>query len=273
MIFYIKLKKLKKLNKRSFSSFTLLELVLVIVVIGILAFSLPILVPNNNLQLAADNLIKNIYFARSLALKDDKYQPFPLHSCDGSDEGKRECNRSKYWFKQWWQVRFTQNRNDPKDLWYEVFSDQPYHLDGQNFDRKGVNPTSVWDISFAKNPLNNKYLIGRCGGSYPDCNKVDEKLNLTKKYGIKEVLFDGKRVVWNRPKRLMFDNFGNVFLSEGRASDGGDINPLDYDNRQLLTHLLKIRLCFDVDCAKLSKDRCIQINVTPNGFVYKSECK
>jgi len=262
MIFYIKLKKLKKLNKEVSSSFTLFELVLVIVLIGILAFSLPIFFPNNNLQLAADNLIKNIYLAESFALKDDKYQPFP------SKDNEVENNRSKYWFKQWWQVRFSQSTSD-KHWWYEIFSDQP--TDNQKvFDGYGYSPSYLRDISLAKNPLTNKYLIGNCDKSgFPKCSEVDTKLDLTKTYGIKDIEF----INFDKyTKRLIFDNFGNVFLKEGQQEDNNDINPLDINNREILVKLASIRLCLDNPC-NYSSTRCIQINITPTGYLYKTNCK
>jgi len=277
MIFYIKLKKLKKLNKEVSSSFTLLELVVVIILIGILAFSIPIFLPNNNLQLAVDNLVKNIYFTQSLALKDDKYQPFPNHKCDGSDEGKVECNRSKYWFKQWWQIRISKNKNAPTDLWYEVFSDVPFY-NSYNFDRVGNYPpkSEVWEIGYAKNPLNGKYLTGKCDtdgkGNYPPCDKIDKHLNLTASYGIKEIIFNGTKISSSNSGRILFDNFGNVFLNEGLKGDGGDINPLDSNNRELLVKTLTIKLCLDSPCIE-DKNRCAQINITPTGFVYTSDCR
>jgi len=266
MIFYIKLKKLKNLNKRFSSSFTLLELVIVIILIGILAAVLPILVPNNNLQIAADNLIKNIYFTQSLALKDDKYQPFPL------DNSKKEGNRSKYWFKQWWQIRFStfKDSSNKTHYWYEIFSDVPSNSKSKNFDAQANLPTTDWEISIAKNPLNNKLMIGHCGASqYPPCDKTDTKLDLTKTYGIKYVKFIN---FYYRSPRLVFDNYGNIFLKEGKDGDSGDINPLDTQNRMLLTKIAKIRLCLDENCKDLSKNKCIQLNITPTGFIYKSEC-
>ena len=272
MIFYIKLKKLKKLNKKDFSpSFTLLELVIVIILIGILAYSIPILIPNNNLQLATDTLIRNIYFTQSLALKDDKYQPFPL------EDNTTENNRSKYWFKQWWQVRFTKNRNDPKDLWYEIFSDVPYN-NSYNFDKVGNYPpkSNIWEIGYAKNPLNGKYLTGKCDtdnkGNYPPCEKIDKHLNLTKAYGIKTVIFNGSTISSSNSKRLIFDNFGNVFLREGDKGDAGDINPLDFDKRELLTKEISIKLCLDNPCNKIPS-RCREINITATGFIYQTECE
>ncbi len=264
MIFYTKLKKQKKLNKKVLRpSFTLLELVIVIIIIGILAVTISISIPNDNLQLAADSLMKNIRFTQSLALKDDKYQPFPLNNTN------IEQNRSKYWFKQWWQIRFsTFNENGKTHYWYEIFSDVPYNSSSHNFDAQANLPTSAWYISIAKDPLNNKLMIGHCGVSqYPDCNQTDEKLDLTKYYGIKNVEY----VNFKSSKRLVFDNFGNVFLREGDDGDTGDVNPLQYNKRYLLTKIAKIRLCLDTTC-NYNKNRCIQINITPTGYVYTSIC-
>jgi len=265
MIFYIKLKKLKKLNKRSFTpSFTILELVIVIIVIGILVAVVPISIPNNNLQVAADNLIKNIRFTQSLALKEDKYQPFPLKN------NPIENNRSKYWFKQWWQIRFsTFDDNGKTHYWYEIFSDQPYNTSTKNFTAQANLPVTLWYKSIAKNPLNLKLLIGHCGVSnYPECNETDTKLDLTKTYGIKKVEF----VNFDRSKRLVFDNFGNVFLREGDDGDAGDINPLDSAKRKLLIKTANIKLCLDNPC-QYTISRCIQINITPTGYIYSSNCQ
>jgi len=254
----------------SHSSFTLLELLIVIVIIGILVSSISFNFAPDNLQLAADNLIKNIQFTQSLALKDDKYQPFPVENND------IENNRSKYWFKQWWQVRFTKNRNDPKDLWYEIFSDVPFD-NSYNFDKVGNYPpkSNIWEIGYAKNPLNDKFLTGKCDtdgkGNYPPCEKIDKHLNLTQSYGIKTVIFNGSTISSSNSKRLIFDNAGNIFLTEGQKGDGGDINPLDIDNREVLDKNISIKLCLDNPCQYITS-RCIQINITPNGYIYKSNC-
>ena len=246
-------------------SFTLLELLIVVIIVGILAFSINFNFFNPSLEAAADQVIKDIRYTQSLALKDDKYQPFPKHTCDNSDEGKIECNRSKYWFKQWWQIRFSQNTND-KNWWYEIFSDQPT-ANKKIFDKKGYSPKYLRDISLAKNPLTGKYMIGNCDkNGFPDCNSSSPRLNLTKTYNIKKIIFI------NIPhKRLLFDNLGNVFLNEGDSEDSGDINPIDKDKRIILTTIGKIQLCLDNNCIK-NKDRCIQINITPIGEVYKSLC-
>ena len=245
-------------------SFTLLELVIVIIIIGILVSSVSIFIPNDNLRLAADNLAKNIRFTESLALKNDKYQPFPENNTS------KEENRSKYWFKQWWQVRFSTFKDNGKiHYWYEIFSDVPSNYKTKNFTAQANLPTNAWQISIAKNPLDNKLMIGHCGVShYPNCNQTDNKLDLTKAYGIKKLKFTN---FYSRSPRLVFDNYGNVFLKEGKDGDAGDINPLDNNNRMLLTKKANIKLCLDNPC-KYQKNRCLQVNITPTGYVFISKC-
>jgi len=250
----------------SHSSFTLLELLVVIVIIGILVSTISFNFAPDNLQLASDNLIKNIRFTQSLALKDDKYQPFPIKN------NAIENNRSKYWFKQWWHLKITNAEND---IIYYIFSDIPTNTTA-NFDKKIISGTYKYEL--AKNS-ENQYLIGMSedeSGNHNYPNNIDKKLNLTKTYGIKRVEFSayysssmsnglGKRV------DILFDNYGNLFLKEGEKGDGGDINPLDVNNRKLLDKNATIKLCLDSPC-QYTASRCIQINITPSGYIYKTQC-
>jgi len=224
--------------------------------------------------------VRDIYFTESLALKDDKYQPYP-NLCDSTDEGITECNRAKYWFKQWWQIRFSsRDLSDGTHYWYEIFSDLPSD-DGRNFDLTAHYPDNetAWQESIAKYPGTNKYLIGICDSNdnpaphYPPCSETDQSLDLTAKYGIKKMEFVN---FYSLSKRLVFDNLGNIYLQEGDAGDSGDYNPLDSSKRKLLTTTAKIRLCLDVDSSgncKLDKGECIQVNITPGGAVYESDCE
>ena len=234
-------------------SFSLIELIIVIVVMGILASIFIVPTNINKLQLAADTLKKYIDFTHSLALKDDKYLPFP------KDSSKIEQNRSKYWFKQWWQIRIAKTRDGM--FFMEIFSDQPIDT-SQNFDKLGYTPSSLKNISIAHDE-NGKLLIGNCGGSFPNCGLINRELNLSK-FEISKIEFGEKEISSSRSGRLIFDNFGNVFLDEGEAGDGGDINPLDI-KRKLLTKEINITL-YD------KYNRCLQVRVTPTGMTYINKC-
>jgi hypothetical protein len=219
---------------------------------------------NTTLIQAANDIISNINYTHRLAMKDNKMQYYPINS------GATEMNRSKYWFKQWWQIRFTQNRNDPKDIWYEIFTDLPYKTSNQNFDGKGSKPSVSYNLTYAINPFNKKYFVGRCddnSNNYPNCNQIDKRLNLTQSYSIVKVLFNNSKVSSTRSKRLLFDSYGNVYLREGDYGDAGDINPYDKDERIPLVENLTITLCQDDNCEKN-----ITICLTPK-FGIASLCK
>ena len=151
------------------NSFSLVELIFVIIIVGVLTVSSIPHFSSNSLSLAADQVIYHIKLTQSLALKDDKFQPFPL------DDSKKERNRSKYYFKQWWQIRFAKDKKNPKNLWYEIFSDIPNNYTTHNFDKLGYSPNSkkAWEESYAKDSKG-LYLSGKCGGNiYPNCYQVN----------------------------------------------------------------------------------------------------
>ncbi|EDM23101.1 prepilin-type N-terminal cleavage/methylation domain-containing protein [Caminibacter mediatlanticus] len=236
-------------------SFTLIELIIVLIIIGILAFSLSFKF-NNSLQVAADKLIKDLRYTQSLALKEDKYQPFPENNTS------IEQNRSKYWFKQWWQLKFKLSINGGNYYYsYSIFSDSPTNSTSTNFNKIG-GPTS----EYALNSLTNKYAATSSSLTY------SKEYNLSK-YNIKLIIKPNGSpyTSYNPSLRFVFDNLGNIFLDEGDAGDAGDINPLDKDKRPLLTKTAKIKLCLDNPCIQ-NKDRCVQINISPSGEIYKSTC-
>ena len=248
MIFYTKLIKQKSFKT---SAFTLFEVLIVVIIIGILVTSLSFNFSPNKLELARDQLIKDIRYTQSLALKDDKYIPFPLSN------SKKDLNQSKYWFKSWWHLRITDS-NDT--IYYYIFSDKADD-DTTNFDKKCEDQDEL-----ALNPLTKRYFIGI--PRFPN-QKYSPELNLSS-YGVKRVEFSGyfASSMGNKGDRvhLLFDNLGNVYQDEGSEGDKGDINPLD-SKRHLLTKNAKIKLCKDTQCNK-----CVAIEISPLGNVEKTNC-
>jgi len=260
MIFYTKLKKLKNLNKRSFlrPSFTLIELIIVIIIIGILAYSLTFKFAPNNIQAAADKLINDLRYTQSLALKDDKYYPYP------ENNSSIEQNRSKYWFKQWWQIRLSRQRNDPKYYYYSIFSDS-------------ANSSNIFDTNtstkeYAISPLSVKYKAGDYNSSTSE-KPILKGVKLIRVYTLQTPNpFGVTNLSSNNSIHIIFDNFGNIFAKEGLPGDSGDINPIDKNNRPLLVKDFYLQLCADKPCVT-SKERCVQINITPSGYIFKSNCQ
>ncbi|ACM93468.1 N-terminal methylation [Nautilia profundicola AmH] len=242
MTSYTKLTKQKNYNFSS--AFTMIELLVVIIIIGIIVATLSFNFSPNRLQLATDQLIKDIKFTQSLALKDDKYQPFPKSS------SSEDQNQSKYWFKQWWQLRIGRTTNG--NYFYEIFSDS---VNSSNIFDKTANPLS----EVALDPQTKKYLTGNYSAN------TDEDLNLSK-MGISIIKDDNNNTLTSGSIRFVFDNVGNVYLDEGTSGDTGDINPFD-TGRHLLTHNYKLRLCSDNNC-----NNCIAIEISPSGNVEQTNC-
>jgi len=245
MIYFTKLTKRKKYNS---SAFTFLELLVVIIIIGIIVATLSFNFSIDKSQIAMDNLIRDIQYARSLALKDDKYQPFPTNT------SSIEENRTKYWFKQFWQLKFGKDGND---IIYMVFSDQPAGGSTNNFDKKVITSSHTYELA--------KYADGRYvygGDTYLYAGEnANQDANLSK-LGIKKVILVSE--YGNKSNgyiKLLFDNFGNVFLSEGKRGDHGDTNP--FDNRNILTKNAILYLCLNINC-----DKNRSIIITPSGEIF-----
>ncbi|WP_456470095.1 hypothetical protein [Caminibacter sp.] len=209
------------------------------------------------MDIAANQVIRDLKITQLLALSEDMYAPFP------KDSSQKEIDRSKYWFKQRWQFKFaTDKENGIKHIIYYVFSDKPAKRSA-NFDRQVIKGSLKHELA---KDFEGNYIYGGDTYIYKRSEMRNVKYDLTQKYGIKRVEMLSS---YGRKKdgyiKILFDNFGKVFLYEGKRGDGKDYNPID---RKLLTSDAKIRLCKDTECME-----CIQINLTPLGYLYKSGCK
>ena len=251
----------------------MIELIFVIVVVSILSI---VSVPNFNkdtafyidgekvrdavspeLIKATNQVLSHIRYTRHLALIDNKFQPYRL------DSSVTETSRSKYWFKSWWQIRFSYGNDDNgrKNNWYTIFQDIPTD-NSYNFDADAHLPsgTNEQEKQFAKDPLTKKYMMGWCDRThYPSCDEVNQNLNLTKKYDINYVNLNNSTYLnggSERP-RLLFDNMGRVYFWEGIDGDGGDINPYEFNERKILRETVKLTLCKTDPCSENNLSICI----------------
>jgi len=217
-------------------SFSLIELIIVLVVIGILYSTINFNLKDSNLNQAADQLISHINYTRHLAIIDNKMQYYPI------THNTQDNNRSKYWFKSWWQLRIGVKTN--QEYFYEVFSDSSSHTDSTNFDKAGSLIRE-----FARDPINGKYLDGNYG------NDINKQLNLTSTYGIQLIKLNN--IDFKKGSiRIIFDNKGNIYIDEGKRGDANDINP--YELRIPLLNIRKITLCQTNKC-----DNNISICISP----------
>jgi len=239
-------------------SFSMIELIIVMVVIGILAASMKFSLPNTTLNQAVDQIINHIRYTQQLALRDDKYQSFPL------DSSAKEGNRSKFWFKQWWHFKIT---NAGDDIIYYIFSDSATGSKTTTFDNKTVT-SAQYTVELAKSALDQTYIIGANSDDTGNSNyppKIDtyKRANLSKYYGIKKVILSNAYSSSSMPDGkgdrvdMLFDSYGTVYMREGdTGSDATDTNPYDTSERKKLTDTAKITLCLDDNCEQ-NKSICI----------------
>ena len=235
-------------------AFTLLELVFVIVLSSIIGVII-LRVPDNSLELARDQLIKDIRYTQTLALFDTKFK-----ESNNSSEPV-ELNSTKFWFKSFWQIKIGMVYNKP---YYTIFSDKATDAPTTNFDKKGLFADEV-----AIDPATGKYKTGRWSELYSSWNLVFKKYNsdVRQNLGIQYNLdgFETNNTLggkWRSNKyiRIIFDDLGRPYYSY-MYKDSGALHPFKY----LLQETVQIKL--------LKGEDKICFNLEPiSGLVYKAKC-
>ena len=211
-------------------AFTMLELVFVIIVVGILAATMIPRFDRDSLQEAADKLVSHLRYTKHLAMVDDHFETTDTE-----------------WYKERWQLVFTQTISGV-DVWsYTIFSDTLNH-DG--------TPNISDDI--AKNPDNpNQYLSGGYSGVLPlTDSRRDDTMALKQSYGIQDVLFQGG---CSSARRVAFDYLGRPFQGNLKTISSA------YQSDRLVKTQCRIVLCKNSPC----DDQNITIAVEPQtGYIH-----
>ncbi len=198
----------------------MMELIFVIVVIGILAAVFIPRIGRNNLSDAANQLISHIRYTQHLALMDDKY----------------DKNDPK-WYNKRWELAFSTAASSQS---YYIFSDSPSLINQKYDGNPGANSTYT-KVEVAKNPSDNSlYLLGVPLSSFDNSNqsKLSKNLNLTSKYGIKNIVMTGGNSATNN--RILFDHLGRPY----RGSTAYTVtHPLSSPVDGLIRSRLYIKLC------------------------------
>lgn len=169
---------MKRIDLRK--AFTMIELIFIIIIVGILALVATPRLNDNNLRLAADQLMSHIRYTQHLAMQADKFDP---------DDAN--------WFKKRWQLVVTREKDSDDEFAYTIFEDTTGGSTG--------NPDLT---EIAKNPLNpEKLLTGGVNNIKTSDKRATSELNLGKKYGIKEVTFSNTCSVTGS-RRVIFDYLG-----------------------------------------------------------------
>lgn len=176
-------------------SFSMIELVFVVVMLGVIAGAAVMYIPQTNLQQAADYLISNIKYAKSLAQTDDRYYTI--------SEANVANSQLKNWKAGMWQVQFHTTGSNTQNS-YSIYADTGRDAATTNFDGRPMAGDSI-----AKSPQNKACLSGYSMTNLPDeCkNNVAKETRLEETYGvtIKSVELQGD---CNATKRIYFDSLG-----------------------------------------------------------------
>ncbi|MDD5119619.1 MAG: type II/IV secretion system protein [Sulfuricurvum sp.] len=173
-------------------AFTMMELIFVLIVIGILSV---LAMPSFNrdpLAEATEQLANHIRYTQHLAMLDDRFDPV-----------------NPQWYSEMWSIFIRQvhdvNNGGDKEWYYEVFSDRfPYNGDSTLAEE-------------ATDPLTGETLGNGSFNNTVDDNKI---INLTRKYGIQNIVFTGGMDNKNSPvttRRITFDNLGRPYRSASWA--------------------------------------------------------
>lgn len=190
-------------------AFTMIELVIVIVVIGIIAMVTIPKYDQNRVLIAAQQIATHIRYAQHLAMIDNrtnliaKPAPRPATPRPATDPNGDQ------WWRERWTIAFTQNTNGGR--WgYSIYSD---------FSRNGSlnSPNEV-----APDPQNPNRLL--TASNILPANRINNKLNIGKTYGIKNVTFSPS-CAQNGNQAISFDEKGRPFLNASTVAVGARVNP------------------------------------------------
>ena len=192
-------------------AFTMIELVIVIVVIGIIAMVTIPKYDQNRVLIAAQQIATHIRYAQHLAMIDNrtnliaKPAPRPATPRPATDPNGDQ------WWRERWTIAFTQNTNGGR--WgYSIYSD---------FSRNGSlnSPNEV-----APDPQNPNRLLTASNIVAIPANRINNKLNIGKTYGIKNVTFSPS-CAQNGNQAISFDEKGRPFLNASTVAVGARANP------------------------------------------------
>lgn len=184
-------------------AFTFIELVIIIVVIGILSATIIPRISSSPLEEVTAQIASDLAYAQHLALISDDY--------DVEDEN---------WFKKRWMLEFSETTYDgEKSLRYSVYRD---------LDLSG-NLNSINEVAKMPGEGNDRYMTAHFASSATaaDRKKLNRNMDIEKRFGIKEVKFEGRECSKDRNKAIAFDNTGIPLRKVSTSGGGGAKNPGD----------------------------------------------
>lgn len=156
-------------NRANRSAFSMMELVFVIVIIGIMAAVSVWYLPRTELKQAAETMMTNLKYTKTLAQLDDRYFAMGDEQYFIAVAGKSDTdamkNQVKDWKKGMWQFQFhSSNTTTGSGNTYTIYAQQGSNS-STSFDGQ---PNNV-DI-IAKDPMTKECISGYSGTNLRGCN-------------------------------------------------------------------------------------------------------
>ena len=193
-------------------AFTMIEMVFVVVMLGVMAAVSVMYIPQTKLQQAADHMIHNIKYTKSLAQTDDRF--FAMK--DGSINNYSDT-QAQHWKAGMWQVQFHLNGNTTKHS-YSIYADTARNANTTNFDGRPMSGDLI-----AKDPQNKACLSGYSENNLPsECkDNIAKEVRLQETY---DVTIDNIELPdackETNTARIYFDNTGMPYCGAVNISSG-----------------------------------------------------
>lgn len=176
-----------------------MEIVFVLVIMGVLAAVILPTTKTDPLHEAATQLASHIRYTQHLAMSDDRY-----------DKNRKDDDGNIIWYKERWQLVFSESKYTDDKYAYTIFSDTA-----------GNSTGDASESEIAINPQNADQIMT---GGYGDPQAIDIRddgfrgmatLNIGKKYGITDVKLKGGC----SQNRISFDHLGRPFTGKQSSMD------------------------------------------------------
>lgn len=224
----------KGVNRANKGAFSMIELVFVIVIIGIMAGVSVWYLPRTELKQAAETMMTNLKYTKTLAQLDDRYfamsdeQYFNAIGTNLTPAQKEVAmkNQVQNWRKGMWQFQFHSTNNTTSQQsaqnTYTIYAEHASSGTTANFDGRPMSNDTI-----ARDPMTKECISGYTTNDLPNyCNAVAKEARFYDTFQTE--LADIKSQAnckWtkNNTFAIYFDNKGNPYC---KATNNGDIQPL-----------------------------------------------
>lgn len=229
-------------------AFSMLEMVFILVMLGVMAAVSVMYIPQTKLQQAADYMLQNIKYTKSLAQTDDRF-----FAMQDNSMGQYNENQARFWQAGMWQVQFHLTGNTTAHS-YSIYADTARNAATTNFDGRPMSGDII-----AKDPHSKACLSGYSANNLPaECkDNIAKEVRLKETYDVTIDRIDIQQGCnETNTARIYFDNAGMPYC--GKVNINGNQSTLP----KRLTDSVKIVL--------KRQNQTATICISPGGLIYGS---